>query len=407
MKTIDPKVEIGKLLTKEGAGPSKKSTTSNKNETINPELIIKETNTSKSLKTKVDEVVSKAVLKPIEPVVTEPTSVIIPSKTGVFRKLKLKYVGSLTSNVVLKTRLTHQGVLMREVLAPVSPHSKKRRVEDMAKKISKKKKTKKRQLVIPTDSSEEEQVPESPEPNLLYSLLLLRRLLSYHPKFRLPNHLMRSYELHTSLQMYLIQVPLFLYLHSSSLLLPPLIHQPSKTSLISPLHPSFHLNPPNPNDDSDNEKGGFSDTFEDLAFDEEKEDSPNHMLMSMKQFEILNKKLNSIIQSQADMGGGSLTSTFEIDALMKAFEARMMIRVSGMIRDSESRILEKIDQADQTTKLRINSFDSKYVGAVKELTNIQNERHTLFVMDVKKVREDVNQKLQELRDGMVREVAIV
>lgn len=38
---------------------------------------------------------------------------------------------------------------MREVPAPVSPHSKKRQAENMAKKISKiKQKIKKRQLVI-------------------------------------------------------------------------------------------------------------------------------------------------------------------------------------------------------------------------------------------------------------------
>ncbi|CAI9269813.1 unnamed protein product [Lactuca saligna] len=85
----------------------------------------------------------------------------------------------------------------------------------------------------------------------------------------------------------------------------------------------------------------------------------------------------------------------------------MVSRVSGMIRDSESRILEKVDHTDQTAELRINSFNLKYVGAVKELTNVQKERHTLFIMDVKKLREDVILKLQELRDDMVREVAVV
>ncbi|CAI9286377.1 unnamed protein product [Lactuca saligna] len=88
---------------------------------------------------------------------------------------------------------------------------------------------------------------------------------------------------------------------------------------------------------------------------------------------------------------------------MKAFEARIVSKVSGMIKDIESKILEKVDQSDHTTELRINSFNTKYVGAVKELTNVQKERHTLFVMDVKKLREDVNLKLQELRDDMLYE----
>ena len=35
--------------------------------------------------------------------------------------------------------------------------------------------------------------------------------------------------------------------------------------------------------------------FEDLEFDDEEKNFPDHMLLSMKQFKILNKKLNSII----------------------------------------------------------------------------------------------------------------
>ncbi|CAI9270904.1 unnamed protein product [Lactuca saligna] len=144
-----------------------------------------------------------------------------------------------------------------------------------------------------------------------------------------------------------------------------------------------------------------------MVFYEEEEDFPDHMLMSMKQFKIPNKKLNSIIQSQAVMGGGSSVFSFEIDGLMKACEARMVSRMSDMIKDLESRILEKVDQNDQNTELRITSFNSKYVGVVKELTNVQMKGHTLFVMDVKKVSDDVNLKLQELHDDMVREVGVV
>ncbi|CAI9277067.1 unnamed protein product [Lactuca saligna] len=168
MTTIDPKVETGKLLTKDDVGPLKKSKITKKVVIVNPEPNVQETKQSKSPKktTKLDELVSKAVINPIELVVTEPTSVTIPLKTGVFRRLKLKYVGSPTLSLVCKPHVTHQGVFMRKFPTSVSPHSKKRRAEDIAKKISKKKKkTKKKQLVIPTQSSkEEEEVPETPEP---------------------------------------------------------------------------------------------------------------------------------------------------------------------------------------------------------------------------------------------------
>ncbi|CAI9299849.1 unnamed protein product [Lactuca saligna] len=55
--------------------------------------------------------------------------------------------------------------------------------------------------------------------------------------------------------------------------------------------------------DTENDSEGFGGTFENLEFDDEETDFPDHMLITMKQFKILNTKLNSIIQSQADLGG--------------------------------------------------------------------------------------------------------
>ncbi|CAI9261298.1 unnamed protein product [Lactuca saligna] len=350
--------------------------------------------------TKPDELVSKAVVKHVEPVVPEPTSVTIPSKTGVFRRLKLKYGGSPTSNVVRKPHITHQGVVMREVPAPVSPHSKKRRAEDMAKKISKKKKkTKKRQLVIPTESSKEEEGLETPELEPIIEPTFPEKIVVIQPEVsstKSSHDDVRTLDINANVSDTGVNVimgegdlskettqppqgtPITISVEpitSTFVSLPPYII-PTTSTTDSPtfqniidqpftsIFSSQSNHPPKANDESDNEEGGFGGTSEDMAFDEEEEDFPDHMLMSMKQFKILNKKQNSIIQSQADMGGGSSSSTFEIDELMKAFEARM------------------------------------YVGAVKELTNIQKEQHILFVIDVKKVREDVNLKHQELQDDM-------
>ncbi|CAI9290649.1 unnamed protein product [Lactuca saligna] len=126
MTTIDSKVETGKLLTKEGVGHSKKSKTTKKGVIVNPELNFHETKQSKSPKktTKPDELVSKVVIKPVEPFVIKPTSVTIPSKTGVFQILKLKYGSSPTSNVVRKPHITHQGtvIIPPEVSSAKSSH---------------------------------------------------------------------------------------------------------------------------------------------------------------------------------------------------------------------------------------------------------------------------------------------
>lgn len=42
---------------------------------------------------------------------------------------------------------------------------------------------------------------------------------------------------------------------------------------------------------------------------------------------------------------------------------------------------------------------------LKELKAVAKERHLLFVQDVKKVREDVNLKIEELRVDMAKEIA--
>ena len=47
--------------------------------------------------------------------------------------------------------------------------------------------------------------------------------------------------------------------------------------------------------DNETEGGAFGGVFEDIHFDSEEEDIPDHMLMTGKQFKILNHKLNAII----------------------------------------------------------------------------------------------------------------
>ena len=150
------------------------------------------------------------------------------------------------------------------------------------------------------------------------------------------------------------------------------------------LFSSQSTDPPKPDDESYNEEGGFGGTFDDLEFDDEEENFLDHMLMSMKQFMILNKKLNSIIQSQADMGGSHSVSTLEIDGMLKAFEAKLVNKVSGSIQASEPRIMEKVDQNDQNNELWVKSQSLNFMGEVKDFKRVAKERHVLFVQDVKR-----------------------
>ena len=66
-------------------------------------------------------------------------------------------------------------------------------------------------------------------------------------------------------------------------------------------------------------------------------------------------------------------------------EGRITSKVSCMIKDSESRLLEKVDICDHSNEMRVNSQKSKFEGDLKDLRMATNERHILFVQDVKKV----------------------
>ncbi|CAH1431812.1 unnamed protein product [Lactuca virosa] len=159
LKTINPDVETGKLLSKEEAGPSKKSKRSKKGAKATPEKPVQE---SKKSPVKIVPESTKSPKKPETTVIITPVEPVddtvekIPSKTGLFRRLKKRARGSRESSDgvlksspsnVRKPQLSHQGVIFREVPAPVSPLSKKRRAEDVDKHISKKKK-RQRKLVV-------------------------------------------------------------------------------------------------------------------------------------------------------------------------------------------------------------------------------------------------------------------
>ncbi|CAH1449115.1 unnamed protein product [Lactuca virosa] len=77
-----------------------------------------------------------AVTEPVTSPTVEETQEkeIIPSKTGVFRRFKMRSRKS-SPHIVRKPQHTHQGVLFREVPAPVSPSSKKRMAEKCGKTV--------------------------------------------------------------------------------------------------------------------------------------------------------------------------------------------------------------------------------------------------------------------------------
>lgn len=97
------------------------------------------------------------------------------------------------------------------------------------------------------------------------------------------------------------------HISSTFVSLPPFIQHISTTTTsptfdqelkqpITKIFQSQSTDPPKPNSDDETDGEGFRGTFADLEFDSGEENIADHMLMSGKQFKILNRKLNSILQ---------------------------------------------------------------------------------------------------------------
>lgn len=113
------------------------------------------------------------------------------------------------------------------------------------------------------------------------------------------------------------------------------------------------------------------------------------MLMLGKQFKILNRKFNSLLQSQADTGGKHSVFGIEVDVMLK---------------DQELHLQHKLDVMDKNNELRVMAQSETLNGKLVELKAVAKERHVLFVQDLKTVREDVNRKLEELKVDMAKEI---
>ncbi|CAI9277340.1 unnamed protein product [Lactuca saligna] len=178
LATIYTSVETGILLPQPSEKKSKK--------TKKPVVGSSDTKAKSSKKTKSVPVIEPELDQP--KFVVSDTQVIeneiMPSKTGVFKctKMKLKIKRrSLGTKMVLKTQVSHQGVIFREVPAPVSPSTKKRIDADMAKHISQKKK---RKLIISSNSTTDdtEFIPETPEATLIIDSSIVDTLVTQPPK---------------------------------------------------------------------------------------------------------------------------------------------------------------------------------------------------------------------------------
>ncbi|CAI9280471.1 unnamed protein product [Lactuca saligna] len=270
---------------------------------------------------------SKSTKNPKKTPVTDAEPII--QEVSVVDTLLTKHVGSETQKGIIPSKT-----------APVSPSSKKRRTADMAKHISKKKKKSKMIISSESTTDEDETIPETPEANLQKYTSTPSQTAVIPPEGSVAKSLSeeaRTSDIlvnvsHTDTNVIMGEydskkddqgkpstitsetfisfppqiTPIILITSTTdSPTFENIIKHPitslfssqstSPPTTTSPIQESIFM-------ETENESESFGGTFENLEFDEDEADFPDHMFMGMKQFKILNTKLNSILQLHVDLG---------------------------------------------------------------------------------------------------------
>lgn len=135
------------------------------------------------------------------------------------------------------------------------------------------------------------------------------------------------------------------------------------TSLFS----SQSTDPPIPNEEvqtpTDGDEDVFDGTYVDIQFDQEEEDIPDSMILIGKQFKILNRKLNSLLQAQED-GDKHFLSSLEVELFLKR---------------QENHLYDVIQDVDRNNEKRVKNLLSTFASDLKDLNDVAKESHVLFI----------------------------
>ena len=78
-----------------------------------------------------------------------------------------------------------------------------------------------------------------------------------------------------------------------------------------------------------------------------------------------------------------------------------------MLKAQEHRIQDKLDRIDKNNELRVKAQSEHFNRALRALKDVAKERHVLYIQDVKTICENVNLKLHELNNDMVKEITVL
>ncbi|KAL7595681.1 hypothetical protein Lser_V15G29838 [Lactuca serriola] len=192
---------------------------------------------------------------PTEETLSKSKKEILPSKSGVLKQIR-------------KAEVSSKGVTIRSIPAPVSPGKKRQRAEDVAKNMQRTL-VKRRKMVIRNESSDEEVVPETP-PVTTMEVPISDTIVNISDTGA--PILSVASTLQTSLPITTLSTTSSIFYHA--------LQNPFTT-----LFPSQSPENPPPSQqmsDTEVEGGAFGGILDDIPFDSDEEDIPDHMLMTGK-----------------------------------------------------------------------------------------------------------------------------
>ncbi|CAI9301956.1 unnamed protein product [Lactuca saligna] len=171
-------------------------------------------------------------------------------------------------------------------------------------------------------------------------------------------------------------------------------------------------------DDDDNVMVSFAE----IQFHPEEDNIPNHMLMSGKQFKILNNKLNSLLQIQADTGGRHSKWTYnniqhEITKFRDVAKEHHILFVEEVQKSSWKvyvvvETIKKLAEYNNsfTTKVDVkNEFDSKVLLKLDEvLGNLKESMSKLDLSQQSTISmESISKMISSLEKSLKINLALI
>lgn len=130
-------------------------------------------------------------------------------------------------------------------------------------------------------------------------------------------------------------------------------------------------------------------SFIEIQFNPEEEDIHDDLIISGKQYKILNSKMNSLFQFMGNTIGKNCVTRVEVDYLLKAQESRLRT-LNG--------------EVDKNHEERLVTHSSSFNHEITKLRDVAKARHEIIMENMTETKESLLLKVTKFQTSMSKEV---